>query len=168
MKTKIYILSLGLVLCNLLVAQQDCSASTATTTFNVTANVTAACSVVATPLTFGAFSPFGPDVMASNSITVTCSNGTAWSAGLSTGSGTFVNRQMTSATAPGTPLNYNIYTANTYATVWGDGTGATQTINDTGTGLAQVKTAYGRIIGPQATTHPANDYTDTITVTVTF
>jgi len=85
-------------------------------------------------------------------------------------SNSFVQRQMfTGANL----LGYNIYTANTFAVVWGDGTGSTTT--ETGTMKLFViinptqtvnLTAYGRI--PALQDVAVGSYSDNITVTVNF
>jgi spore coat protein U-like protein len=68
-------------------------------------------------------------------------------------------------------LQYNLFIANTYATVWGDGTGTSVTQSGAGLGLgtAVPLTVYGQL--PDNATNqgavPGN-YTDTITVSVSY
>jgi spore coat protein U-like protein len=65
-----------------------------------------------------------------------------------------------------------LYTTNTYTTVFGDGTSGSQTVPGTGVGLstAVAVPVYGQL--PDNATNqvavPANNYTDTINVTVSY
>lgn len=98
-----------------------------------------------------------------------------YSIALSTGgSGTFTPRAMVSGTST---LQYNLYTAATLTSIWGDGSGGTQTLADVITGTctnpggrncsgSQPDTVYGNIPAMQDVV--AGSYADTITVTVTF
>jgi spore coat protein U-like protein len=65
-------------------------------------------------------------------------------------------------------LNYNIYTSAGLASIWGDGTGGTITVNYNGAGNPNSLnyTAYGSVPTGQYVT--SGSYTDTITVTVTY
>lgn len=140
-------------------------ASTTSTTFNVTANVIAACSVSATDLNFGSYTLAELD--GQSTITVTCTNGAPYSVALDVGTGsgaTFDNRFMTSGA---NTLEYNLYTENTRTTIWGDGTGpSTLSDNHTGSGIAQNLTVYGRV--PAGQTSISGAYADIITATVTY
>jgi spore coat protein U-like protein len=61
-------------------------------------------------------------------------------------------------------VNYNLYTASNYTTIWGNAGGAL--VNSTGNGADQLFTIYGRV--PAQTTPAPGTYTDTVTVTVTY
>ena len=65
---------------------------------------------------------------------------------------------------------YNLYTDNTFGTIWGDGTGTTSTVAIAGTGMANVgnTTVYGRIPLAAAQAATTGIYTDTVLVTVVF
>ncbi len=143
-------------------------AATTSTTLNVSATVTSNCTVSSSALAFGNVDPLsGSDVDSSGGITVTCTNGTAWSAAAGVGGGTgasFADRFMNSG---GNLLAYNLYTDAARSSVWGDGTGSTATISDTGSGVAQAVTVYGRVASGQATV-PPGAYADTVSVTVTY
>ncbi|HMG46644.1 MAG TPA: spore coat U domain-containing protein [Allosphingosinicella sp.] len=132
------------------------------------ATVTANCTISTSPLAFGNVdSTSASDVDASGGLTITCTNGSAWtaSAGLGAGSGaSYANRKMT---AGANLLNYNIYTSAARTTVWGDGTASTATLGGTGTGSAQSVTVYGRVGGAQNSV-PVGNYVDTVAVTVTY
>jgi spore coat protein U-like protein len=143
-------------------------AGTASSTMSVTATVTANCTVSTTALAFGNVNTIsGSNIDSTGSLSITCTNGTAWaaSAGVGSGSGaSFANRKMT---AGANLLSYNIYTTAARTVVWGDGTSSTATIPGTGTGNAQSVTVYGRV-GSGQTSVPAGAYADTVSVTVTY
>jgi spore coat protein U-like protein len=70
-------------------------------------------------------------------------------------------------------LNYNLYTANTYTTVWGDNTGGTGHATGTGAGMGvpqtQSLTVYGRLRAVDNVAGVgAGIYSDTITATITY
>jgi spore coat protein U-like protein len=132
------------------------------------ATVTANCTLSTSPLAFGNVdSTSASNVDASGGLTITCTNGSAWTASAGVGAGTgasYLNRKMT---AGANLLSYNIYTSAARTTVWGDGTASTATIGGTGTGSAQAVTVYGRVGGGQNTV-PVGSYVDTVAVTVTY
>jgi spore coat protein U-like protein len=134
----------------------------------------ATCTVASTPVGFGVYDPLSATARTSTgTVTVSCSliSGisllVAYNIQLSAGSGSYTSRLLKTATAS---LGYNLYTDNTYATVWGDGTGATVRVYDSyllGLGGAVINyTAYGRI--PATQNVRAGSYSDTIIVTVTY
>jgi spore coat protein U-like protein len=163
----------------LLGAASGASAATATTTFTVSANVLKTCSVSATNLAFGNYTPGGGALTSTSTVSVLCTNGTAFTAALNAGStagGTVAQRLMAESGGSGT-LQYNLYTTAAHSTVWGDGTGSSVTQAGTGTGMAaadaQSLTVFGQL--PDNATNQAapvtgatTTYTDTITVTVTY
>lgn len=143
-------------------------AATASSTLNVDATVTANCTVSTSALSFGNVDPLGgSDVDASGGITVTCTNGTDWSAAAGIGSGSGASYAARRMSAGADLLAYNIYTDAGRTSVWGDGTGATDTIDSTGTGAVQNVTVYGRVPSGQ-TSVPPGGYSDTVAVTVTY
>lgn len=137
--------------------------ATATATFTVSASIVAGCGITASPLAFGAYT--GVQADAESSLSVNCTNTTAYSVGLGAGTsgGTATARQMS-----GTPagiLFYALYSDVTRATNWGD-TGGTGLITGTGSGAVQVIPVYGRVAAGQLL--PPGTYADTMTATVTF
>lgn len=145
------------------------NADTQTTNLGVSATVTANCTVTATPLDFPDVNTLsGSAVTGTGTFSVTCTNGTGWTAAADIGNGSgasYTNRRMTDGGS--NTLNYNLYTTAGYTTVWGDDSGATDLIGNTGTGSAQSVTVYGRIPAGQ-TTVPAGDYSDIVEITVTY
>lgn len=141
---------------------------TATGTFNVTATVLSACSVSATDLAFGTYTPSaGTDNDNTSTISVTCTLGTSYNVGLNAGlhGGSVTTRQM-KGPAVTDLLDYGIYSDVTRLVNWGNTVG-TDTVTGVGIGLLPFDhTAYGRITAGQDVSPGA--YNDTITVTVTF
>ena len=156
------------ILCVALVATTPATAATVGTTLNVDATVTANCTVSSSAVSFGSVNPIsGSNYDAAGSITVTCTSGTGWVAtsGVGAGSGaTYASRRMTSGA---NLLNYNLYVDAARTNVWGDGSGTTFTIANSGTGAAQAVNVYGRVPSGQ-TTVPPGAYADTVAVTVTY
>ena len=143
-------------------------AQTAGSSLEVSATVTPNCTVTTSAIAFGAVNTLSSaNVDGTGGVTVTCTNGTAWAASAGAGSGSgasLANRRMTSGS---NLLSYNLYTTNARSTVWGDGTGSTATIGQTGSGTAQNFTVYGRIAAGQASV-PAGNYGDTVSVTIVY
>ncbi|MDE2149376.1 MAG: spore coat protein U domain-containing protein [Gammaproteobacteria bacterium] len=146
-------------------------AATATSQFQVTATVVKNCKVSASDLAFGNYDPLSATALAqTTTVSVTCTKGTAFATALDQGTttgATFANRLMTDGAA-GDTLTYNLFTDAAHTTIWGDGTASTSTVAGTGTGplLPVTQTVYGQVSAQQNA--PANSYSDTIHVTVTF
>jgi spore coat protein U-like protein len=157
----------------LIAAGASVDAATATSTFQVTATVLKYCTVSATNLAFGNYTPSTGPVTNSSTVTYACTNGTpitsiTLNVGTTTGA-TFAQRLMTNGTQT---LEYNLYTTNAYSSIWGDGTGGSVTqAGATGSGLGtnSTLTVYGKLPDSAANQAiPPGSYTDTITVTVNY
>ena len=155
----------------LLLAAAQADALTATTTFQVTATVLKTCSVNAATLAFGNYTPGSGTLSGTTTVNVLCTKTTPYTVALNagtTGGSTFAQRLLGNGA---NTLQYNLYTTNTYATVWGDGSGTTATQAGVGAGLATASalTVFGQL-PDNATNQNAvpGAYTDTITVTVTY
>jgi spore coat protein U-like protein len=145
-------------------APVSASATTATATFAVSTTVTNSCTISAAALTFAAYT--GALDQASTTLTVKCTNNGDYSVALNQGSttgGTVTTRLMANGSYT---LGYSLYTSNAYSTIWGDGSGSTQTVSGVGTGANQTLTVYGQIPANEATT--SGNYTDTITATISY
>ena len=129
--------------------------SPATTTFQVTASVSAACSVTAGDLVFGAYSATAGNLDQTSTIVVTCTSGLPY--GVSVGA-TPTTRTML-RTGGGGSLDYGMFSDGTYGTAFGV-TGAI------GSGAAQNHTVFGRIGASQFV--PVGNYADTVTVSVNY
>lgn len=123
----------------------------------------ASCSVTATTLAFGtvAFST----VASTSTVKVTCTGSESYTVALSTGNGSYSQRQMKSGS---NVLDYNIYTNSGYTSVWGNGSGGTSENSGSfgGSGGNTSFTAYGQV--PAQAGPAAGSYSDSITVTVTY
>lgn len=143
-----------------------------TATFLVSATVVKACTVGATPLAFGNYTPSAGAVTSSSTISVACTVGTPYTMtvnGGNTTGGTITQRLMTNGTQT---LQYNLYTSNTYATLLGDGTtSGSAKVTGTGAGLATAAatTVFGQLPDSAANQAvPPGSYTDTVTVSVAY
>ena len=140
------------------------AAATATTTFAVSATVTANCTVSASGLNFGTYS--GAVTNGTTTITTTCSNGSAYTIGLDAGTATGATVTTRKMKGPGTNLlGYGLFRDAARSLNWGN-TAGTDTVASTGTGAAQSFTVFGQI--PASEFAGVGAYTDTITVTLTF
>jgi spore coat protein U-like protein len=142
----------------------DLSCSTATTSFLVTANVQASCTISATNLVFGDYTQAPLD--GQSQISLTCTNGAPWSVGLDQGTfpgATVTTRRMT---GPGNfSLLYSLYRDAARALNWGNTVG-TDTVSGVGTGSVQTLNVFGRV--PAAQPAGPGGYRDTIVGMITF
>lgn len=140
-----------------------------TASLSTSATVTSNCAVTTTAVAFGNVDvTLNANSDATGTFSVTCTNGTGWTAKANLGSGTgasITTRKMTSGT---NLLDYTLYTDTARTIIWGDGTvGNGSTITGTGTGNAVSTTIYGRVPSGQ-TTKLVGSYADTVTVTVSY
>lgn len=163
----------ALVAASLITGAGVASAASTGTTFNVTANIAASCTVVsAANVAFGAYDPTsGSDVDVSANFVHRCTKGTSYTITLSAGGGTYASRSMASAGVNTDVLTYQLYRDAGYTQVFGDGTASTFTVTGSGSGINgagnNLTTAiYGRLTSGQDVS--ADSYSDTITVTVTY
>lgn len=139
-------------------------ATTATTTFSVTATVVATCLISATNLDFGSYT--GMQANATSTITVTCTNTTPYNVGLDAGissGATTTARKMTGT--GGATMSYALYQDGARTINWGTNVGV-DTEAGAGSGSAQSLTVYGQIAGGQYVAPGA--YNDTITAIITY
>jgi len=154
-----------------------------TGTVNVSATIVAACTASTAPLNFGSHD--GTAVKyATSTITVNCSNGTAYRIDIDKGQNTVGTtttprhvKTGTAAASYSNTITYWLYKTNTYTNtdLWGDN-GATYcttcaTIptgkSATGTGANQAHKVYG-MLTTIPTGNPAGAYSDTVVVTVKY
>ena len=145
-------------------AQTPAHAGTATSTMSVSANIAGTCSVGATSMAFGTYASTAAST-ATAPIQVTCTNGVVAQVSLNQGNNNnkaaaYGSRALANGGA--NYLGYDIYTDNTYATVWN----TTNTVPVTSTGSPVTVDAYGRI--PAGQTPATGSYSDSVTITVTF
>jgi spore coat protein U-like protein len=167
MRNFIACLSAGALLASAGAAQ----ASTATTTFTVSATVVKNCTVSATNLNFGNYTPTAGALAVNSTVSVSCTTSTTFNTELSAGttSGATIAQRLLSDGA-GDTLQYNLYTTSNFTTPWGTTVG-TNTVAGTGAGMNTpvVQTVYGQLVDSAANqAEPPGTYTDTITVTVAY
>jgi spore coat protein U-like protein len=147
------------------------AANPATTNFQVSATVLKSCNVNATPLAFPNYTPGGGAVVGSSQVNVSCTKSTPYTVLLNAGTtagGTIAQRLMANGA---NTLEYNLYTTNTYTTIFGDGTSPSVTEGGNGNGVASTTAfnVYGQL--PDSANNQAavpGNYTDTIQVTVNY
>lgn len=141
-------------------------AATTTSTFTVTMTVLSTCVAASTPLEFGTTAgEINNNIDATTTVSVTCTTGTPYQVGLSTGGGDgadYVTRKLTNTNDAAT-ADYSLYREDTYGTVWNE---TDQQVSGIGDGNPQALTVYGRVFAPQTVSQGV--YTDTIVATVTF
>ena len=139
-------------------------AATATSTMSVTATVQPSCTVSAgSSIGLGSVDVLAANAGSSGSVTVKCTNSTAWTA---TASGSAASgREMTHSNGTD-KLKYQLYTDAGYSTVWSDGASGS-TIGDTGSGNDQTKSVYAKVLSGQSSAK-LGSYSDTVTITVTY
>ena len=142
-------------------------AATATGSFNVTITITSQCTVSnATNMAFPSSGLLSAAVNQTNTFNVTCTNTTPYTIGLNNGlnvSG--AQRRMLGGVTNTEFVSYNLYSDAGRTIAWGDVSGSW--VSGTGTGAATAYTVYGQV-PPQATPSPSANYTDTVTITVTY
>ncbi len=131
------------------------------------------CTASTTSVAFGSYNPLSPaNHDGTGAITVSCTGVgliISYTIALDTGGGgSYLPRKMVSGV---NHLNYNLYTDNTYSTIWGNGIG-TGTVSYAMSLLligsdSKEHVVYGRMPGSQSTVAPGT-YTDTVHVTVTY
>lgn len=162
-KTHILSISTIVALASALAAS-PVQATSSTTPLGVSASVSVTCGMSVTPLAFGSYS--GTQLDAATTVSVTCSNGTAYDIGLDAGSATgatVTTRQMGGPS--GGLLSYAIYQNTGRTTNWGN-TPGTDTVAGTGSGALQTIDIYGHIAAGQFPV--SGSYSDTVTVTISY
>jgi len=172
------LVALGLLACGLLPGQ----AAWAQQKFTITS-----CNITVNSLVFGTYEPTAASDI-NTSVTAACSlnkvGGSAGvtnpsvSVGLGAGSSTTVSQRSMSRTGGSGVLNYNLYTASNYQTVWGEGSAGSSTpavsksFSPTAGGaqtqqLSLTFDIFGRVPAQQLNVRPGS-YTDSVPVTVTW
>jgi spore coat protein U-like protein len=138
-------------------------AATGTTTFSVTAGVGNTCSVSATSLNFYTIVTTVAN-SATSTITVNCSANDVYQVGLGAGNGTEIARYMKGTITPANHLTYTLTSGSGAGPNWGFTTGGQ--VAGLGNAANQTLTVYGTI--PVQASPGVDNYTDTITVTLTY
>lgn len=148
----------------LAVAPLATAAGSKTATMPVSIDIENSCTISAESLTFDGSNGVEADVSATADVTVDCTSqgavAVAFSAG---GSGDINQREMSDGA--GNTINYNIWAESGHTTLLGDGTTGT-TLGGTSTGAADIYTVYGLV--PAQGAKPVGNYTDSLTLTLTY
>ena len=141
-------------------------AATATTTFSVTAEVVTTCNITSTNMAFGSYS--GLLLNSTATLNATCSTGTPYTIGLNAGTGTGATVAVRKMKGPAVEeLNYTLSQDSAHTINWGDTPPGTDTVAGVGNSIGvQPHTVFGQI--PASQFIQAGEYSDTITVTLTF
>ncbi|MDB4245835.1 spore coat U domain-containing protein [Amylibacter sp.] len=132
--------------------------------FTLIADQARACSLNYTGVVFGKYDFYNDAaLLSSGNIDVSCASGVGYTITLSAGNGTYEQRVMASGAHL---LNYNLFTAANRALVWGDATYGSARVSGSGSGEAVNHVVYGSI--PPHQNVPAGNYSDTVTVMITF
>lgn len=132
--------------------------------FTASATVPASCVItLASDLTFGSV----PGLITSNndqttSFNFTCTGRTPWSVGLGNGLNPTGSTRRMRQGATANYVQYELYTDSGRSTRWD----TTNVVTGTGSGSSQTLTIHGRVLSGQAA--PAGDYSDTVTITITY
>lgn len=144
-------------------------AATTQATFDVKIRINNVCNVAtagAEDMDFGTHISTDTNIQQASTITLTCTPGATYDVGLDGGGSTDINARIMQGQAVGNldTVGYQLYTDAARSVVWGN-TVSTDTVGGTGTGVAQVLDVYGEVTSANVS---ADDYLDTVTVTVTY
>lgn len=136
---------------------------TSTFSFTLGAAVAAACTISASPLSFGNYTP-GSSLTSTATISVTCTNTTSYQVGMDAGAASGATVNTRGMTGPGgAVLRYHLYQDAAHSVGWSS---PSYMESGTGTGTLQTLTVYGIILSGQSVIPGA--YADTIIANVTY
>lgn len=147
------------------------STGNTTSTITVTMIVTRDCAITAPPLDFGSAAFVGSFDPVTQSITIRCSKGAAYTVGIDNGQHFSTNRRMINGA---NAIAYEIYYPSSSLTRWGNGAGqrvsssAATTNGGTYTGTTDQTYQYKAQILSGQSTPPAGTYLDTLIVDIQF
>lgn len=143
------------------------TAGTANGTMVVSAIVLENCTVVATPMVFGALTDVGTaNVDSTSTITLACTPNADFEIALNDGANASSGQRRLKHSTSAEYLNYDIFIDAARSQHWGN-TSGTDTKPGTAPLGTSVHTAYGRIPAGVSSVSAGN-YGDSVTVTVTF
>lgn len=135
--------------------------ASSTSSFDVSIQVLATCSISASNMSFSSITTgTTSNTDASSSLTVNCSNGTPYTIALDNGTNYSAGRRLAGGSSY---INYYLYSDTGRTTQWN----GTTTKSGTGNGSDQSLSVYGRIPSGQSVTNTGN-YGDTVIATVSY
>lgn len=144
-------------------------ADTDTQSFKVKLTVTSTCDIHtkdATDVDFGSHKSTEATATADGSLTVNCTNGTAYQIGLNNGDNYAGGSRNMKNTSGSETVAYTLWQDAGRTEPWGDTLG-TDTLTGAGTGAEQVIPVYGKVALSTQNLKAAS-YEDTVTATVTY
>ena len=150
-----------------LAASGTALAQSATTDFEVRIDITSTCHFAAdaTDVDFGSVASTATDVTASGALSVLCTPGTDFSIALDAGQNGDAGQRGMASIGTGDTVPYELFQDASLQEPWGVGAG-TNAYSGTGTGSAETVEVYGRV--PSANFRAGDDYSDTVTATITY
>lgn len=148
----------------------DCATLTATPhrfDFIATVGVGSVCTITAADIDFGSTASLASAIDGTGGLQINCTSGAVYSIAIDGGTttGNIGNRRMAQAGPGPGSIGYQLYRDISRTQIWGDG--ATGTVEPgTGTGVMQTIPVYARV--PSQATPAADDYLDTVTVTLSY
>ncbi|MBU0668989.1 MAG: spore coat U domain-containing protein [Alphaproteobacteria bacterium] len=122
----------------------------------------ATCDISTQSVNFGSYDTLDPQPLDGvGSIAVVCDAEAQFTISLSSGSGTYPARRLTSGADE---LEYNLFTDASRILIWGDGSAGS--VTHTASASTEIETIYGRIFPRQNVS--AGSYADTIIVTIVY
>lgn len=142
-------------------------AATDSDTMEITATVVNNCVVTASPMAFGTLAGLGTtNIDTSATVSLACTPDAAYDVSMDVGlNASGSQRRLVNGADAAQLIPYSLYTDAARTTAWGSAVGST--VAGTAVGGAATLTAYGRIPSTAAAV-TAGNYSDTVTVTVTF
>ncbi len=141
------------------------AASNETTIVAGSAKVNSTCTVSVLPIDFGVIKSNSQNLQ-STILSATCTKGTTFNISLSEGQSNDFNNRYMSLSNNADSLKYNIYLDAFYTNILGDGNNGTSLLSDTGAGVEQNYTIYGKI--PTGQYVSPGSYSDLITATLFY
>jgi spore coat protein U-like protein len=160
----------GAAVLALLAGAQPVFAQSVSANLGASATVTKNCTVSTSPVQFGSVNvTLGSAVDATGNLSITCTSGTAWTAAAFEGNGAGASmqgeRRMTSSSSE--LLKYNLFVDSARSIIWTDDDTSSNAFSGTGTGSAQSKTIYARVMAGQTSVKAAS-YSDTVVISVQY
>lgn len=170
MKANTYLRFTSGVMLSLYALSSSAVGNTDSTSFAVKLDITATCSISASPATdvdFGSHASNAGVLTATGQLIVNCTNGTDYQIGLNNGNnylGDVRNMEGQDSTNSGELVPYSLYSDAAMSNSWGDTLG-TDTYGGTGTGENENIPVYAKLT---STNFKAGNYKDTVTAVVTY
>ena len=161
----------GLALGTFVVGGITLAAQSSTASLTVSVNVAKNCTIVASPVNFGAYDPVSTNATApldgTGTLTVTCTKGASAIVGLDAGSNAQgTTRRTVNSTTASAFLTYELYKDSGRATVWGNDATSGLTVGAAPNRNPRNFTVYGRVASGQDASVGA--YSDVVVATVNF